>query len=64
MPELDKFYTKNSVAKDCFDFLQNNLNISKEAIYLEPSAGGGAFLDYLPNYIALDIKPEDDRIQQ
>lgn len=64
MPELDKFYTKNSVAKDCFDFLQNNLNISKEAIYLEPSAGGGAFLDYLPNYIALDIKPEDDRIQR
>jgi predicted RNA methylase len=31
-------------------------------MYLEPSAGNGAFLDYLPNYIALDIKPENDRI--
>lgn len=33
-------------------------------MYLEPSAGGGSFLDYLSNYIALDIVPEDDRIIQ
>jgi hypothetical protein len=30
--------------------------------FLEPSAGCGNFLNYLNNYIALDIKPEDDRI--
>lgn len=40
------------------------MNISKTAIYLEPSAGGGAFLDLLSNYIALDIAPEDDRIEK
>ena len=64
MPDLDKFYTQKHVSKQCFEFLQTQLNISKTAIYLEPSAGGGAFLDLLPNYIALDIAPEDDRIEE
>ena len=61
---LDKFYTQNHVSKLCFDFLQNQLNIDENAIYLEPSAGAGSFLNYLPHYIALDIMPEDDRITQ
>ena len=61
---LDKFYTQNHVAKLCFDFLQNKLKIAPNAIYLEPSAGAGAFLNFLTNYIALDIMPEDDRIKQ
>ena len=64
MPGLDKFYTQNHVSKLCFDFLQNQLNIDENAIYLEPSAGAGSFLSYLPHYIALDIMPEDDRITQ
>lgn len=64
MPDLDKFYTQKHVSKQCFEFLQTQLNISKTATYLEPSAGGGAFLDLLPNYIALDIAPEDDRIEK
>ena len=29
---------------------------------MEPSAGDGSFLNYLTNYVALDIAPEDDRI--
>lgn len=61
---LDKFYTQNHVSKLCFDFLQNQLNIDENAIYLEPSAGAGSFLNYLSHYIALDIMPEDDRITQ
>ena len=61
---LDKFYTQTHVSKLCFDFLQNNLEIAPNAIYLEPSAGAGSFLDFLPHYIALDIAPEDDRIEQ
>lgn len=63
MPGLDKFYTQNHVAKQCFEFLHSQLTISDDTIYLEPSAGAGAFLDFLPHYIALDIAPEDDRIQ-
>lgn len=61
---LDKFYTQNHVSKLCFDFLQDQLSIDENAIYLEPSAGAGSFLNYLPHYIALDIMPEDDRITQ
>ena len=64
MPNLDKFYTQKHVSKHCFEFLNKQLNIPTDAIYLEPSAGEGSFLDLLPNYIALDIAPEDDRIIQ
>ena len=64
MPGLDKFYTQNHVSKQCFEFLHSQLTISEEAVYLEPSAGGGSFLDLLPHYIALDIAPEDDRIEK
>ena len=64
MPDLDKFYTQKQVAKQCFEFLNTQLHIPTETTYLEPSAGGGAFLDLLPKYVALDIAPEDDRIQQ
>lgn len=59
---LDKFYTQSKASKLCVDFLQQQLDIDANALYLEPSAGAGSFLDYLTNYIALDIAPEDDRI--
>ena len=45
MPGLDKFYTQNHVAKQCFEFLHSQLTIPEEAIYLEPSAGGGYGMD-------------------
>lgn len=61
---LDKFYTQKHVAQKCYDFLHQQLTIPEDATYLEPSAGGGAFLDLLPQYIALDIAPEDDRIEE
>lgn len=59
---FDKFYTQPEMAKECYNFLTNTITIEADAIYLEPSAGDGSFLNYLPNYVALDIKPEDDRI--
>lgn len=59
---LDKFYTQPQVAKQCYDFLVEKLPTVQNGQFLEPSAGNGAFLEYLPNYIALDILPEDDRI--
>lgn len=60
--DLDKFYTQPNVAKQCYDFLINHFPEVKDKKFLEPSAGSGNFLDYLKDYIALDIKPEDDRI--
>lgn len=62
---LDKFYTQKSVAKECVDFLLDRIKIQDTHIFLEPSAGNGSFLDYLPNaYIALDLVPEGKNIQQ
>lgn len=64
MPGLDKFYTQSHVAKQCFEFLHSQLNISENAIYLEPSAGAGSFINLLSHYVALDIAPEDERIKK
>ena len=64
MPNLDKFYTQSHVSKHCFEFLHSQLIIPEDVIYLEPSAGDGSFLDLLPNYVALDIAPEDERIKK
>lgn len=64
MIKLDKFYTSKDISKKCVDLLHTFLTVSSTDIYLEPTAGNGAFLDYLTNYEAYDLKPEDDRIKE
>jgi len=44
---LDKFYTSKDISKKCVDLLHTFLTVSATDIYLEPTAGNGAFLDYL-----------------
>ncbi len=61
---LDKFYTQPQVAEQCYKFLIKKLPIVQDKQFLEPSAGNGSFLEYLSNYVALDILPEDNRIVQ
>lgn len=61
---LDKFYTNSNVAKNCYNFLIKNFPQIENRMFLEPSAGAGAFLPYLKNYIALDILPEGENIIQ
>lgn len=61
--ELDKYYTSPELAK--YIVRKTNEVIGETNIneYLEPSAGGGVFLDYLDKpYLAYDIEPEDNRI--
>ena len=60
MPDLDKFYTQPEQAKKCYDFLIKHFPEVEDKMFLEPSAGEGAFLLNLKNYIALDIKPENN----
>ena len=56
---LDKFYTKDKVAKQCVQFLYEICPEAKDQPCIEPSAGAGAFLPYLPaQTIAYDIAPE------
>lgn len=59
--EKNQFFTKDSTAQECVDILyqvleDNNIDISKY-IFVEPSAGSGNFLNYLPdNTLAFDIE--------
>ena len=59
----DRFYTKGIIAKQCVDFAKNLLP-KQELFFIEPSAGGGAFLPYLDNYIAYDLHPAAPNIIQ
>lgn len=64
MPELDKFYTQKNVAAECLNLLYScypNVDFSHK-IFLEPSAGEGAFSSQLQHCLALDLKPEGEGI--
>lgn len=60
--DLDKYYTKPSIAAKCveiFEDVLSSLNMNPaNCLYIEPSAGAGSFLDAL-NYkkIGFDIAP-------
>ena len=60
---IDKFYTKPSVAKMCFDKVIEYVKIdSSSDLLIEPSAGNGAFISYMSNSCDqvkfYDLKPE------
>lgn len=55
---MDKFYTNNDVARDCIWTTFQVVPPPKRKVIIEPSAGGGAFLQNLPGMvIAMDIEP-------
>ena len=54
----DKYYTEDSIAKYCVEKTFEILGEDWDRI-IEPSAGAGAYLSYLPNNtLAYDILPE------
>lgn len=60
---LDKYYTLPEVAKHVVDKTKEVIGDENITEYIEPSAGGGVFLDFLDKpYLAYDIEPEDNRI--
>lgn len=59
---LDKFFTKPEVARFCYDIVCDVIPENFRKCFIEPSAGSGAFLDFLPDYIAFDIDPMSDNI--
>lgn len=63
MANNDKFYTKKEIAKKCIEFIKKYYKLENEVV-LEPSAGNGSFLDFLENFEAYDLLPEDNRIIQ
>lgn len=65
----DQYFTKQSVVEYCYNLVVNKLNELnidiRDYIFVEPSAGNGAFLSVLPDdTIALDIEPQHDKVVQ
>lgn len=66
--DKDQFFTPDQVAKHCVDVVIQvledfGINL-EEYVFIEPSAGSGRFLPYMPsnNYIAMDIEPMAENI--
>lgn len=66
--DKDQFFTPSHVAQHCVESVTRTLedlglNI-EDYVFVEPSAGSGRFLPYMPtsNYIAMDIEPFGDNI--
>lgn len=63
----DQFYTKESKAKLCVETLLDVLPECQSWLWIEPSAGKGAFLKAVPQGISklgLDIEPKGQGIQE
>jgi hypothetical protein len=56
----DQYYTNPIVARLCIDTLKRHA--TQHGTWIEPSAGGGVFLDIVPDAIGYDIDPKDERI--
>ena len=63
---LDKYYTPSSVVKAVLKVVEKEIMpLEKFSRIIEPSAGDGAFLKYLPKTaVGYDIAPEYDGIIQ
>ena len=64
---LDQFYTKPAVAATCLDDLGGlieEVEFPGEPLFVEPSAGAGAFFHRLPpdRRLGLDLEPRDDAV--
>ena len=61
----DKYYTSSELAKYVVDKTKEIIGEENIKEYIESSAGGGVFLNYLDKpYLAYDIEPEDSRIEK
>ena len=43
---FNKFYTKPEVSKFCVETFTSNIQVQKEDLIIEPSAGGGVFINH------------------
>jgi len=63
---LDKFYTNKDIVGVCYDAIKKHLDIDKNELIIEPSAGNGAFINIIKklsnNHRFYDIKPENEEI--
>ena len=61
----DQFYTKEHVAKKCIDKIIETIPNSTEYLWIEPSAGNGAFFNNIHfTKIGIDIEPHGTNIEK
>ncbi len=67
---LDQFYTKETIAKLCWNHLVETISFSmnkniNKLFFLEPSAGKGAFYKLMPEQrrIGIDLEPKCDGVK-
>ena len=60
--DLEKFYTKPKIAEECC----KHINFNEFDLVIEPSAGDGSFIPFLPKEKSAfyDIEPENDLIKK
>jgi predicted RNA methylase len=65
---IDKYYTKNTVVNQCIELIKQHVNISKNDLIIEPSAGNGSFIEQIKTlsdkYEFYDIEPENEEIKK
>jgi predicted RNA methylase len=65
---IDKYYTKPAIVDLCALAIRTHINPVNEDFIIEPSAGGGAFIDAIKqmtdNYAFYDLEPGHPEIQQ
>ena len=63
---IDKYYTSNKTVIKCMSFINEYINILKDDIIIEPSAGNGSFIEEIKskkcNYKFYDLEPEHKEI--
>lgn len=48
---IDKFYTKSNIVQLCVEHIKEHLNINKNDLIIEPSAGNGSFISGIKNIV-------------
>ena len=65
---IDKYYTKIEIASECVELVKQYINILKDDLIIEPSAGNGAFIQPIKllsnNFKFYDLEPENDEIKK
>ena len=62
----DQYYTRPHIAKQCYDFLAETIDLSWFDQFIEPCAGEGSFLKLMPvnKRTSYDIEPKLDETKQ
>lgn len=65
---IDKYYTKGAAVDLCINLIKTHIQIGRDDLIVEPSAGNGAFIPSIKllsqNYIFYDLEPENAEIIQ